>query len=527
MEWNPDRRKQLGQFIARLAPLLLAFLISAAALFAAFSPMIRQNLNRNATQALSGRFLTVVEKYFSSLFQFMSASSLWTRIGDIDSIGDPGQYAETLHSSLETMGSASSLSLVDSDNRELVLTLNPGGDFSWYETTTDAEDSLVRRRNESEIEYLNLSDVGEYSTLYGEYPAWFRFSLPYELADGRGYGSTIRATLGDRESERALRIWIDLPSDRLARLIKDAGLPKDAIVFLLLPGDEFLMFAAEEFGQLTAVNWSMNQEFVASALGHSDFNILYQSHQARFEYNGIRWRADYRDARIGTQDITLGVFVPVDSLWTTELALPVQLGTILILITALLLFYVLMRDFRRNANRLSDAERLRLLMDRGESADLEFKSSLRWDYRQEKVNKDLEGVVLKSVAAFSNSKGGTLLLGVDDAGRVLGLENDYSSLKEHGRDYFELHLRTLLIGQYGTDMASRGVEISFVELDGNDVCRLNVSRGRKPLYTSLPSKSGAPVEKFFVRSGNSSRAISSLAEITSYVVDHFGRRAVE
>ena len=68
------------------------------------------------------------------------------------------------------------------------------------------------------------------------------------------------------------------------------------------------------------------------------------------------------------------------------------------------------------------------LIAEGESDELEFKSSLRWDYKQEAVNKRLEDVVVKSIAAFGNGQGGTLLIGVNDVGTPLGLEHDYTTL---------------------------------------------------------------------------------------------------
>jgi hypothetical protein len=62
------------------------------------------------------------------------------------------------------------------------------------------------------------------------------------------------------------------------------------------------------------------------------------------------------------------------------------------------------------------------LIAEGESDELEFKSSLRWDYREERINKKLEEVIVKSVAAFANGEGGALLIGISDEGEVLGLE---------------------------------------------------------------------------------------------------------
>ena len=68
------------------------------------------------------------------------------------------------------------------------------------------------------------------------------------------------------------------------------------------------------------------------------------------------------------------------------------------------------------------------MISEGEHEELEFKSSLRWDTEQSCLNKALEGVTLKSIAAFNNTQGGRLLIGVRDDGQVLGLEPDYGTL---------------------------------------------------------------------------------------------------
>ena len=55
--------------------------------------------------------------------------------------------------------------------------------------------------------------------------------------------------------------------------------------------------------------------------------------------------------------------------------------------------------------------------------------------------KVLEKVISKTIAAFMNSEGGTLFIGVDDDGNVIGLENDYLLLKKRNSDGFEPELR--------------------------------------------------------------------------------------
>ena len=162
---------------------------------------------------------------------------------------------------------------------------------------------------------------------------------------------------------------------------------------------------------------------------------------------------------------------------------------------------------------------LEYLIQEGESDELEFKSTLRWDVREDRVNKHLESVVVKSVAAFGNGNGGTLLIGVDDDGGVLGLAPDYVSL-DGDRDRFELHLRNVLIAALGTGFVTRYVRVEFHDLDGKDVCLVEVLPARSPLYVSSKDKHGQTSERFYVRSGNASRELQ-LSEIHAYLQDRF------
>lgn len=67
------------------------------------------------------------------------------------------------------------------------------------------------------------------------------------------------------------------------------------------------------------------------------------------------------------------------------------------------------------------------LIQRGESIVLEFKSTLRVDIKTSKPEKFIEHSVIKTLGAFLNSEGGTLLIGVEDNKNILGLELDFNS----------------------------------------------------------------------------------------------------
>lgn len=91
------------------------------------------------------------------------------------------------------------------------------------------------------------------------------------------------------------------------------------------------------------------------------------------------------------------------------------------------------------------------LLAAGESARVEFKSTARWDLRENKKSPVLEQVILKTVAAFLNSQGGTVLLGVADDGTALGLDADFAILHKKNADGYELFLTDLLLGHFGKD----------------------------------------------------------------------------
>ena len=155
----------------------------------------------------------------------------------------------------------------------------------------------------------------------------------------------------------------------------------------------------------------------------------------------------------------------------------------------------------------------------GESDEMEFKSSLRWDYQQEKINKKLEEVVIKTVAAFANSQGGTLFIGVSDEGDALGLEKDYLTL-DGDKDGFERHLRGLLNNSLGLPFTSKGIKTTFPCVDGYEICQIDVIPAKQPIVLKFKDQNGQPLEKLFVRNGNSSQELP-LSELHTYSKGRF------
>ncbi|MDE2979136.1 MAG: DUF262 domain-containing protein [Acidobacteriota bacterium] len=164
-----------------------------------------------------------------------------------------------------------------------------------------------------------------------------------------------------------------------------------------------------------------------------------------------------------------------------------------------------------------DEQGARRLLAEGENELVEFKSSLRWDRREERVNKALEGTVVKTIAGFLNADGGTLLIGVDDAGLPVGVGTDYGTLKKPDRDGLELHLRQVVERDLGEAAAASFLTVNFHEIDGEDVCQVTVEPSDHPIYVEHPNQA-----LFYVRSGNATKALP-VNEAVAYVGRRWGR----
>jgi hypothetical protein len=155
------------------------------------------------------------------------------------------------------------------------------------------------------------------------------------------------------------------------------------------------------------------------------------------------------------------------------------------------------------------------LIGAGESDTLEFKETARLNVRTGQVDKEMQKAVVKTVAAFFNSRGGTLFIGVNDAGLSVGLDRDLATLGSRPNvDGYEQALRTLLNNAIGRERCAE-VEITFPVVDGTQVCMIRVPAAGRPVYAS----DGA-TQQLFVRSGNTTQSLN-VKEAYAYCEGHF------
>jgi len=142
------------------------------------------------------------------------------------------------------------------------------------------------------------------------------------------------------------------------------------------------------------------------------------------------------------------------------------------------------------------------LINLGESLTLEFKSTLQWDVVHNQINKGLRHSVLKTIAAFLNTEGGTLIIGISDTGDIYGLQNDLKGL-DNSLDRFAQLLSSLISDHLGPQF-SYLVKVRFEELNGKQMCLLEIDKAPEPVFLK-----GAQGKEFYVRVGNTSRLLDA------------------
>ena len=196
-----------------------------------------------------------------------------------------------------------------------------------------------------------------------------------------------------------------------------------------------------------------------------------------------------------------------------EWIIPVLIALLVVITIGYLRLFQKQKQLTNRFDNLTEKD-LKEIIENGENDHTEFKSSLRWDFNQNQMNKSLEIVIMKTVSAFLNTNGGILIIGVKDSGEVIGLENDYNIVSKKNRDGFILTL-TNLINQHIGKNVHKFIEINIISLNGKDVCILKTDKSDQPVFLGKNEN-----EAFFIRASASSQKLN-VSEVVGYIKSHW------
>lgn len=235
----------------------------------------------------------------------------------------------------------------------------------------------------------------------------------------------------------------------------------------------------------------------------------------QFLTQGQTWWIEV-DSILFRNEIHLGVILP-DRLLQSEISRfsYVLLYVVLTaLVLMLLIVIVFLRRYSRQAEtiltrkRYTDAptDEIRALIQNGESSDLEFKSTLRWNLKTDKLDKNVELASLKNIVAFLNSEGGTLLVGIKDDGTILGVEKDQFA----SEDKYLLHFNNLIRRHIGLEF-SQHINFELKDLDSKKILVIDCEPSDNPVFLKHNS-----AEDFYVRVGPGSRKLTT-SKVLEYI----------
>jgi uncharacterized membrane protein (DUF2068 family) len=130
----------------------------------------------------------------------------------------------------------------------------------------------------------------------------------------------------------------------------------------------------------------------------------------------------------------------------------------------------------------------------GENSKTEFKSSIRTNLYTNQFDKKMEHSILKTITAFLNTSGGNLLVGVDDQGKILGLESD----KFQNSDRLALHASNLIKNHIGNSLLPF-IKFQIIKIEDKTILRIKCKPSKKRVFLKYEGK-----EEFYIRNGPSS-----------------------
>ena len=147
----------------------------------------------------------------------------------------------------------------------------------------------------------------------------------------------------------------------------------------------------------------------------------------------------------------------------------------------------------------------------GENEKMEFKSTFRTNLHTNEIDRKIEYSVLKTLVAFMNSKGGTLLIGINDSGEIIGIEKD----KFESKDNYALHLTNILKTKIGKKFFNL-MNFRFNEIDNKTILTIDCEKSNTPVFIRSPTNE----EEFYIRIGPSSIQIKG-SELIDYIEKNF------
>ena len=160
---------------------------------------------------------------------------------------------------------------------------------------------------------------------------------------------------------------------------------------------------------------------------------------------------------------------------------------------------------------LSKEDHILSLIREGESKVVEFKETFSLCLRRKTKEKDIEESALKTIVAFLNSDGGTLIVGVSDDGGISGLEAEIEKFYKGIDDGFLKHVKNSIKNRIG-EQYYPFVSYAMLEIGGSKVLVFDCTSSNTPCFLDE--------NVFYVRTNPATDKLEG-RKLSEYLKNHF------
>ena len=490
------------------------------------SEQVRQNIAKGEIQHSTVRALEEFQSSFGPVVKQLLVTRAWGHTGDLP-LDDVPALNSRFMPALQHLAQVSGLIIADAKGREYFLlreqdrwltrTLVAGKSQVLAQWTRWSSPSQAEETWQEELDYDPRTRPwfkGAAASVETGNVFWTR---PYVFFTRQAPGITAATAWHDGGTEgRLYVVGLDILLSDVVAYLRQIKVRERGRAFLF--SDEGGVFVPPDgsgvgrvrrnHGAFFSPSKALGSPAALDALEHWENADRPMNEPMRFRSGGEWWWGQFQPVYSDSATLWFGVVVPESDflgILQTQRSILIWIAVAVVLAGVILAALVVgrygrqMKDMAKTSLDPRDFEQEVLaLIHAGESATLEFKSTMRMNLRSGKAGKEIELAWLKSVVGFMNTDGGVLLIGVDDGGEVVGTEPDGFENEDRCR----LHFKNLFTQHIGLEY-SKFVELEIQPVAGKTVVAVECERSGAPVF--LRTKND---EAFYIRSGPSSVELS-------------------
>lgn len=525
-----NRPKNIRQRFRRDLAFIIIFVSVLTLAVAAF---LASGINKDLSGELINRTSTQAIKELKNIFGPLGKDLAYTRQWGISGRIDPGGDSTSLMGQfipmLQQNNFIYALMIANSKGQEYMLRRDEG---RWLTRLTD------RGKSSKKLLWQRWSSTGELLEEWSEASdydprqrPWFKGALaveqegtiywtePYAYFTGGEHG--ISASVSWHQSTDSATSYVagfDILIKDIGTIFNGLTVSKNGLVLLVKREESILAPFVMPYSSLEKSPLQNPTPADAAAIRAVKTWHGQAGSETPFMFRSATetWWSGFRPLTPDFKDFWVGVVVPESdfTIAGSQRLYMIAAVAALVLGLALLLTFMLARKYGRQlldrpVHSLDEgnfADKLQALIDQGENECLEFKSTMRMNLKNGKAGKEIELAWLKTVVAFLNTNGGTLLIGVADNGDIQGLAADGFDNDDRCR----LHFKNLISQHIGLEF-SEFIDFDLKSTAGKTLAVINCSRANAPVFL----KHGKD-ENFFIRSGPASLKLS-VSQVLKYL----------